>query len=822
MAKKLHLVCNAHLDPVWQWEWEEGAAEALSTFRIAADFCEEYDRFVFCHNEALLYKWIEEYDLPLFERIRDLVKRGKWHIMGGWFLQPDCNMPSGEAMVRQIQEGRKYFLEKFGVVPEVAINVDPFGHSRGLVQILKKTGYEGYLFMRPNSGRGLLELPAPEIKWVGYDGSEVTGIHIHSNYNSMKGKAIYKVQEYIDLCAEDDFFLCLWGIGNHGGGPSKKDLDDIENLQAELNDVELIHSTPEAYLAEVKDKRTLPEWKESINPVMVGCYTSQVRVKQKYRLAENTYFLTESMASHAASAGLMDYPEKELAEAMYDIMLIQFHDILPGSSIQPAEEMGIRLADHALEILSRIKAKAFFALARGQKKADPDKIPVFVYNPYPYEIAGDFVCEFMLWDQYLDPGFMEPHLYDEKGNVVPVQCEKEDSNIPMEWRKRIVFHTTLKPMCINRFDCAFEIIPEKPKKVCDTEGDCFVFKKGDAEIHINRKTGLLDHYIKDGVSYLEKDAMSLLVFEDNFDPWGMRVKSFPNQIGAFSLLTPDETQAFCCLDEEIEPVHVIESGDVRTVIEAVFGYNSSRAVIKYILSETDGLKTDIRIVWDEKQKMVKLKVPTDFAKECIGEHMYGRETLKDGLLENVSQKYIALCDEQKALITSNNGTYGSSYDKGVLYYTLLRSPGYTAHPVEQRPVMPTNRYMPYIEQGERDFSFRFDGGEKQEMLNKAARIAQQFNVKPMSLSFYPSGLDTKPEVTLSLSDDCVCITAFKQSDDKKGYIVRLFNPTEQNRTTVLSYKEQKTEISFSAFEIKTIYCASDKMEETDILEGLLN
>ena len=170
------------------------------------------------------------------------------------------------------------------------------------------------------------------------------------------------------------------------------------------------------------------------------------------------------------------------------------------------------------------------------------------------------------------------------------------------------------------------------------------------------------------------------------------------------------------------------------------------------------------------------------------------------MLENVSQKYIALCDDQKALIASNTGTYGSSYDKGTLYYTLLRSPGYTAHPVEERRVMPTDRYMPYIEQGERDFSFRFDGGEKEEMLKKAARTAQHFNTKPMALSFYPGGEGEKISNVLSLSDDCVCITAFKQSDDKKGYIVRLFNPTEQNRATVLSYKEQKAEISFTPFE----------------------
>ena len=107
MSKKtIHLLCNAHIDPVWLWEWEEGAAAAISTFRTAADLCEEFDGFIFNHNEVTLYQWVEEYEPALFERIRRLVRQGRWHIMGGWYLQPDCNMPSGEAMVRQILQTR--------------------------------------------------------------------------------------------------------------------------------------------------------------------------------------------------------------------------------------------------------------------------------------------------------------------------------------------------------------------------------------------------------------------------------------------------------------------------------------------------------------------------------------------------------------------------------------------------------------------------------------------------------------------------------------------------------------------------------------------
>ena len=150
----VHLICNAHLDPVWQWEWEEGVSEAISTFRTAADLCEEFGGFIFNHNEVVLYNWIEQYEPALFKRIQKLVKAGKWHIMGGWYLQPDCNMPSGEGLVRQILVGRAYFQEKFGIRPTTAMNFDPFGHPRSLVQILVKSGFDSYIHCRPSRQEG--------------------------------------------------------------------------------------------------------------------------------------------------------------------------------------------------------------------------------------------------------------------------------------------------------------------------------------------------------------------------------------------------------------------------------------------------------------------------------------------------------------------------------------------------------------------------------------------------------------------------------------------------------------------------------------------
>ena len=145
--KKLHLIANAHIDPIWQWNYYEGIGTAFSTFQSAVNLAGEYD-YIFCHNESMLFEEIERLAPDLFEKIKELIQQGKWIVMGGWYLQPDCNMPCGESFVRQILTGKEYFLDKFGMMPETACNFDAFGHTRGLVQIVRKCGQKNYLHIR--------------------------------------------------------------------------------------------------------------------------------------------------------------------------------------------------------------------------------------------------------------------------------------------------------------------------------------------------------------------------------------------------------------------------------------------------------------------------------------------------------------------------------------------------------------------------------------------------------------------------------------------------------------------------------------------------
>ncbi len=809
--KKYHLISNAHIDPIWQWEWEEGCAAAVSTFRCAARFCREFEGYVFCHNESLIYQWIEEYEPALFEEIRELVRLGKWHIMGGWFDQPDCNMPSGEGFARQITEGRRYFAEKFGKEPTTAINFDPFGHTRGLVQIMAKSGYDSYLFTRP--AHAFLTLPADTFRWVGYDGSSVMGQRTAEGYNSGMGHAVDKLRWLESRDMVEGLNICLWGVGNHGGGPSRQDIRTIDEYITECRErgIEVLHSTPEDYFADVvASGANLPEHKGDLNLWAPGCYTSQVQIKQKYRMVENLLFSTEKMYTHLINLGRGEYPEAAFGEVLYDMLMAQFHDVLPGSSIRPAEEAAIRMLDHACEILSRLRVKAFLALAGGEPEAAEGEIPVLVYNPHPWSVSEDIVCEFMLADQNWSDNFTLPVAYRD-GVKLPSQCEKECSNIPLDWRKRVVFHADLAPMSMNRFDCKLVSLPKKPAPdavaIGGDDPDVFLYQTPHMTVALNRKTGLIDRWTVDGVDYLGAGSGVIDVIQDAHDSWGMNCVSYRDKIGAFTMLSDEEGTRFSNQDHQISSFRVIEDGDVRTVVEVVFGYEDARAQVLYKFSKcAPYIDMDVRIVNTIKRKMFKLGfIPAWKDAVPALEVAFGEEPMRREGLECVGHKYMAVTSEQGRLHIYNRGIYGSSFEtdvaraeneNGKIYLSLLHSPGYTAHPIGDRPIMPTDRHMDFIDQGERTFSIRLAAKPAHEdgQTCAAAREALVFNEVPMALNFFPSGEDYDAAVPavgrpsfLNLTGDAsVIMTALKRTEDGKDWLIRLFNSSDKPATATVA------------------------------------
>jgi len=827
---RIHLVANAHLDPVWLWEWEEGAGEALSTFRQAAEFCERHKGFVFCHNEAVLYKWVEEYEPALFARIRRLVRAGKWHVMGGWYLQPDCNMPSGESFVRQIMLGKRYFREKFGVEPRTAVNLDPFGHTRGLVQILAKSGYEAYLCCRP--GEPWCTLPADEFVWVGYDGSEVLADRASAHYCSVGGKERARLEEWLARNPGKELVIHLWGIGDHGGGPSRRDLLDLDELERDRPDLDIVHSTPDAFFEELAARKpSLPRLARDLNPWAVGCYTSMSRVKQGHRRLENELYTAEKMVTAAWAQKLLPYPGGELAEAMEDLAFTEFHDILPGSAIPAGEEAAVRRIDHGLEVLARLKARAFFALASGEPEAAAGVIPVFAFNPHPFPVRTIVECEFEPWE----PNYARTEFWDPRvaagGKDLPSQVEKETSNISLEWRKRVAFEAVLAPSRLSRFDCRLEPAPEKPAGRVREEGGFVTVVTGDLAAAVNAGTGLLDRYEAGGRTFLGSGSFRPLVILDNADPWGMKVRSFRKPAGEFRLASPEEASAFAGSGGEssVPAVRVVEDGEVRTVVEAILTYGKSAALLRYKIPKRGAeIEVEVRVLWAEKDRMLKLALPLALRESrFMGQVAFGADELLSNGDEAVAQKWLAVTSERDgaALSVVNDCVYGSDFCDGELRLSLLRSPAYAADTWEDRLAVAPDRFIARQDQGERLFHFWINGGPLDERLEAVEREALVRNEKPYVLAFSPPGTGKRVKAGLLLDGPAVILAAFKKAEDENDIVVRLYEPTGQPRTVGLRLPAfgARKKVRMGPFEVKTLRFIprSRQWAETDLMERRL-
>lgn len=787
MKQKIYLVCNAHLDPVWLWQRTEGMAEALSTFRIAADFCERYDNFVFNHNESVLYEWVMENDKKLFERIQNLVKKGKWRIMGGWYLQPDVIMPCGESIIRQIRTGNEFFKKYFGDIPKTAINFDSFGHTRGLVQILKKCGYENYAYLRPR------DTECGPFVWEGFDGSRVNALKLYEWYNTPKGEAIDRIKSYINDFPEREINLVTWGIGNHGGGPSEKDLNDINKFAEEFDGAKFIPSDFDTYFNALK-KDDLNVNNKSLTHCMVGCYTSMARVKQGHRNLENKIGMCEKMLWQSGA----EYDKEEFERCEKALLFTEFHDVLPGSAIKKVEDDSLRLIDYGAEIADRLTAKAFFKLCSGQPKAKDGEIPVLVYNPHPYEVEGDFEVEFQMAEQnHPDNGIYDVKVRAEDGGYIPCQLEQEDSAHGMDWRKKVSFHTVLSPMAISRFDCELNIDKNYRRIKPFFETDSQIILENDfLKLRISKTTGLIDKYTADGKSLIK--SIKIAAFKDNADPWGMETDGFNELLGEFEL------------DGR---VRVIENGDVRTKVQAMFKYEKSYCVVTYMFPKIGKhIDIELKMLSNDENTMFKLCIDTALDKnaKALAQTMFGtEETRKEGL-ESVFQKWCGLNDLKNSVTVINNGTYGGSFENGMIKISLLRTAVYSAHPVENVGLASEDRLYDHIDMGERSFKFRIFTNEKYSDYE-----AEIFNQPPYVLAMFPSGDGEKTYPTVKLDNKNIVLSALKDYDG--GTLLRLYNSANSKQVCSLKAGEENRGISFNPFEVKTFVKTEDELKETDML-----
>lgn len=806
--KKLHLICNSHLDPVWQWDWDEGAAAALATFYSAVRLSEKYD-YIFCHNEVILYEYIERFDPALFDEITKLVKEGKWHIMGGWYDQPDCLVPSGESFIRQISLGKEYFKEKFDTYPRTGINFDAFGHTRGLPQILKKCGFESYLFCRPlNWFTWLRELPHGPFWWEGYDGSKVKALRQEDEdiYCSQLGQAkddIIRKAKVYENDKEDDV-LILWGVGNHGGVNSEKDLNDIVRLTDEKKGTwEIIHSTPDAYFDAITPTQDFSE--EII--AFIKSYSSVSAIKQVHDRLENTIYRAERFLSMLGIAGIYEYNREVFKNAERTLCQVAFHDVLSGTAIKTGTDSSIEKALAAIQQVNGEFYNGYFRFSAMLPKAKDGDDCFVVLNPHPYEVTT--VVETELFEP--KPGSYVLNMYDSDGNAVDSQVILEESIINFSRRKRLIYKYTYPAMSVTQLGIHTESVEEEPPRYAgDTSTDDIVLKDKLKQVKIGRNTGLIESYIQDGVEYALEGLFNPIIFDDNEDPWGWRMNKLGSNHRAMNLDTTGNG-----LSEGLKGMTVLEDGPVLTQVEAVFSREESYVVVDYkFYHNLPYMDVKVHVIWNSKGKGLKLKFPLDGKEEFFTQAAFGTQFNLNNGDEKPGNRFVGVEKDEKAFVIYNrSGIHSYSKEKNDLYLTLLNGSAYCAHPTDEGVplIIDETRYTRFIEIGTHDFEFRIGVNA----LCECEKNAQEFNQPLYSVLTFPHGNGKVPKELLTVSNENVVITGMKRR--KNGtYLVRLHNNYKLDATTTIRINNCSKEIKLGKYEFKTfIYDGNTICESED-------
>lgn len=791
----VHLICNAHLDPVWKWPWEEGAREAVSTFRTAVELLHAFPEFIFNHNESVLYEWVEEYDPPLFAQIQALVRAGRWHISGGWYLQPDVNLPGGETLVRCILEGRRYFDEKFGVRPSVAYNFDSFGHAGSLPQIMAQSGFALYIHCRPVVSA--LDLPAPLYRWRGMDGSEVLTVRPagvfyctpNREYTVERQDALAQARTGIALArATGQDVLVPWGLGDHGGGPTRADLEKLRALIDEMADADVIvrHSTPEAFLARVQPQMdAVPVHEGEIQRTAPGCYTSIAPIKRRMRQVEALLSSAERWAAAAWWRHGTPYPAQALRDAWKRLSFNTFHDILPGSSIEHALpgvfDIFGAAADSARRILVRSQHAALPNVA-----PVPDTVPLYVLNPHGTRMQAYIGTNFLR--SYTLAENKGPYaLYDDQGQRV-IHQERGGSPV-LEgsiMQPFLGFVADMPPLTARRYEIRFEHTPLSPVDALDVTQDA-----DGITVQSRWWRARFEHAAGGLVSLLERAsgrellqaAVQVIAARDTANAWGGipgAVYSAP--VAVFASLSAAEIGAFVGQEDDRrgQAVRVLHQGPVAVTVESLAGWQHTRASVQVTLyAALPHLEISVRLYMQARQKMIKLVLPLDLPHSAVTcEVPYGVAPRTADRTEHPCVRWVRLHTDALTVGVANNGQSGFDVSPaGVLGLSLSRGAVH-AGGSEHLPLDP-NRSHTFMDQEQIDTRFRLvAGADHQTVSGQLVLAAAELN-QPLEHFFLyhapalPDSAPAAPAPFLRIEPETVLLGALKKADLRDDLVIRL-------------------------------------------------
>lgn len=749
---------HAHLDTAWLWPLSVTRLKMAHTTALQLELADRYPEHVFVHSQASQYEWLETSHPALFERVQKATKKGNWEPLGSMWVEADCNLTGSESLVRQFLYGRRYFKQKMGVETIDMFLPDVFGYSAALPQILTKFNIQAFLTQKM-SWNQTNKIPHNTFWWKGIDGSTVwTHFPPVNTYcaNCSPQELTKGVKNHRDQ-ARSDLSLYLFGFGDGGGGPTEFHMERLRRARNApcLPVVEKNVKARDFYVDAMDESQDLETWQgELYFEYHRGTYTSQAANKRDNRRTEFLMRDAELLAS-SRDPKHAGYPAEELERLWKIVLLNQFHDIIPGSSVKE---------------VYKDSAKDYAEVIAGAQKLIDEQIRAFAKNldtgdgPNPVAIFhnADLTTQASL--PWTEKGVPASLVCD--GETLPVQL------VEAFGERQLVFpvpEAAQGAVAVGHFSDA---TPSHPKRLKASnrrlEND-----EWSVRFDSNGNITSIQTMDDEPVEFIEPGKLANLfqLLDDRplfWDAW---------DTDAYA----QETAVDLVKSESFE---VVENGPVRVAVELTKTFGKSTIKQRISLGPTPGIRFDTWVDWHEDHKFLKVAFPFHVnASRATFEIQFGhverathRNTSWDvARFEVCAQKWADISDGGQGAAIINTGKYGHDVLENTLRLSLLRSP--------KAP-------DPTCDMGVHHFTYvvfpHFDQVQHSEIVRAAYAINAQPHVVPVSPS-KGEAVATPPLV--SLDTRAVVVESVKKAEDSNCQIVRVYeslNSRGRARLTTLA------------------------------------
>ena len=789
--QKVFMIGNAHLDPAWVWSWQEGSCEAKATVRSALDRMKEFPDFKFVCSSSSVYQWVQDFDPDMFEEIKARVQEGRFIIVGGWNVQPDCNLPSGENFARMSLYSQRYFQETFGKTALVGYNVDSFGHNAMLPQILQKSGMKYYVYMRPMEYEKSMRENV--FTWEAPDGSQVTAFRIYEAY-CKRFNSLEELETYLDGASQfyhGTDFMGYYGVGNHGGGPTIKNIRLIEEYnKKDEGRYELTMADPVEFFQKYEKENVLPIVKEELQHHASGCYSAVSEVKTLLRKGDTKLTAAERFSVLAELLTGKKYDSEKIKAGWENLNFLAFHDIMGGCCIKSAYDDSLYMGYEAISIAEKQKNSALQTLSWKIDTSNKEYgLPIILFNPHAFEVE-----ETVMVNNHVTS------IKDSNGNPLPFTNAVSEA-LPVFERDNAIFRAKIPALgyAVYYYEPSDEF-----NKVFRSEGDYAQRAKISKELSLeNSILKVLFNEKGDVISVFDKrtnkevlagGSRTVIIDESEHDTWSHGKNYFDKEIGAFE-----------CLQ-----VEKLESNVVRETVKVCSSYGESKLTQYYTLHEgEDFVRVKVKLNWNEKNKMLKFAFPVQAkAPTSVYEIPFGTLERPCNGEEEPALTWAMVGDEDVGLAVLNDSKYSYSAKDNEIALTGIRSPIYCDHGLKR------STEANYTDQGVFEFSYALMPATTGEVA-RITRRALQLNTPPTAImENHHSGCLPISYEGISVSQENVVLSAFKRAEDGDGYVLRAYECAGKAVSCKIDCKALGAfTVDFTPYEAKTLRIQDGKIKE---------